>query len=287
MPDQWYFARQGKKNGPFSLQQLQQLTASGLLQPVDMVLQEGTKTWVPVSSINELVAMPIAVPVLPAEVPVALAPAAEEESRGHAQLSADEKLTKRIGITSPTGQLLVVAAFPAAVGVVAAFLFGIIPGMVFSLVLYMLAAVPAGVGASLGAGRTEGPVFGLKTWLYWYDLTVGVGFLAVELVVLPVLLGAGGVCVSILPVVGVAAYIFNGFRLKCNSCKMWWAGVRLNREALGSSQHFKTVERDIKNPQGEVVGKIDQQVQYTLFHYRDYYKCRHCGHGWHLDSSKE
>ena len=47
----WYLTRDGKKVGPHSASQLKQLADSGQLLPADMVLEEGTTTWVPASEV--------------------------------------------------------------------------------------------------------------------------------------------------------------------------------------------------------------------------------------------
>lgn len=41
----WYYARDKQKLGPFSTEQMQQLAGAGLIQPGDMVLEEGTQRW--------------------------------------------------------------------------------------------------------------------------------------------------------------------------------------------------------------------------------------------------
>jgi tetratricopeptide (TPR) repeat protein len=47
----WFYARNRQKVGPVSREQLQQLAASGQLKPDDMVLQEGSRNWVPARSV--------------------------------------------------------------------------------------------------------------------------------------------------------------------------------------------------------------------------------------------
>jgi cytochrome c-type biogenesis protein CcmH/NrfG len=46
MSNNWYFAKNGKKVGPFSFDQLRQLMAAGTLTPIDEVLNEGGSQWV-------------------------------------------------------------------------------------------------------------------------------------------------------------------------------------------------------------------------------------------------
>src|SRR5262249_38787357 len=50
----WYLARNKQKVGPFSWTQLQQMAASGMLQPADMLWPEGAAKWAAASSIPGL-----------------------------------------------------------------------------------------------------------------------------------------------------------------------------------------------------------------------------------------
>jgi S1-C subfamily serine protease len=52
--DGWHYARGGKKIGPVSFDQLQQMAVAGELQPVDMVLQVGTNKWLPAKEVAGL-----------------------------------------------------------------------------------------------------------------------------------------------------------------------------------------------------------------------------------------
>lgn len=52
--NRWYYARDKQKLGPFSLVQLRQLVANGLLRRGDMVLMEGAQKWVTARSIDGL-----------------------------------------------------------------------------------------------------------------------------------------------------------------------------------------------------------------------------------------
>src|SRR5207244_11899961 len=54
MPTNWYYARGKQRVGPVPFSPLQQLANSGQLQPVDMILQEGTPKWVPAGSVAGL-----------------------------------------------------------------------------------------------------------------------------------------------------------------------------------------------------------------------------------------
>lgn len=50
----WYYAENGQKVGPATLEQLRQRVTVGDLRPMDMVWQEGTAGWVPVQTVPEL-----------------------------------------------------------------------------------------------------------------------------------------------------------------------------------------------------------------------------------------
>ena len=50
----WYVARDGKTQGPYPTEQLQQQVASGLLRPGDLVCAEGNREWKPASTIPGL-----------------------------------------------------------------------------------------------------------------------------------------------------------------------------------------------------------------------------------------
>ena len=44
-PSRWYYARDAQKYGPFPLEELRRLAATGLLRRSDMVLQEASTKW--------------------------------------------------------------------------------------------------------------------------------------------------------------------------------------------------------------------------------------------------
>lgn len=64
----WFVARNRQKQGPFTFTQLQQMVASGNVQPSDMLLEEDQSKWRPAQEIGGLflVAVPV---VLHASVP--------------------------------------------------------------------------------------------------------------------------------------------------------------------------------------------------------------------------
>jgi hypothetical protein len=62
MADQWYFARPYTEFGPFTAAQLQELAASGQLQPQDTVWMEGTEKRVAANKVKGLFSATRAVP---------------------------------------------------------------------------------------------------------------------------------------------------------------------------------------------------------------------------------
>src|SRR5262249_3820613 len=64
----WFLVRDKTRVGPLPRSHLEQLATAGQLAPADMVLQEGTHTWVPARSVAGLfvaVAVPAATPTTP------------------------------------------------------------------------------------------------------------------------------------------------------------------------------------------------------------------------------
>jgi hypothetical protein len=54
MSDGWYYSRDGKSFGPFVLESLQQLAASGHLRLTDLLWRDGMREWKPAASVKEL-----------------------------------------------------------------------------------------------------------------------------------------------------------------------------------------------------------------------------------------
>ncbi len=53
MNPRWFYAKDKKKQGPVSTEELHRLLTRGELQPTDMILQEGSTRWAPASSLLE------------------------------------------------------------------------------------------------------------------------------------------------------------------------------------------------------------------------------------------
>jgi len=54
MASQWYYQKDGQRNGPISSAQLKQLADSGTLHPADIVWKEGLQQWVKASKVSGL-----------------------------------------------------------------------------------------------------------------------------------------------------------------------------------------------------------------------------------------
>ena len=78
MADLWYIARAGKKVGPHSTTQMNQMAGGGELLSTDMVLLEGAKKWMPASEIKGLFP---ATSTAPTQLP--LIPVASEAPEWH------------------------------------------------------------------------------------------------------------------------------------------------------------------------------------------------------------
>jgi hypothetical protein len=58
MSDGWYYSRDGKSYGPFVLESLQQLAATGHLRLTDLLWKDGMKEWKPAAATKELFQTP-------------------------------------------------------------------------------------------------------------------------------------------------------------------------------------------------------------------------------------
>jgi hypothetical protein len=54
MSDNWYYTENGQQHGPFSVEQMAQLAASGKLQPAALVWKQGMGDWKPANAVSEL-----------------------------------------------------------------------------------------------------------------------------------------------------------------------------------------------------------------------------------------
>jgi tetratricopeptide (TPR) repeat protein len=56
MPNEWYYSRDGHRQGPIADSRLKQLAAAGELLPTDLVWKQGLARWVPASKVRGLFA---------------------------------------------------------------------------------------------------------------------------------------------------------------------------------------------------------------------------------------
>lgn len=95
MGEEWYVGSGGRQTGPFTLQQLRQMAASGQLARADLVWKDGFANWVPVSAVTELFSTAVGVsptslhrPTPRPTAPPPSGPVRGEEGRGGSDASA-------------------------------------------------------------------------------------------------------------------------------------------------------------------------------------------------------
>ena len=100
MASQWYVARDKKKSGPFSSDQLNQLASAGRLLPTDRVWKEGMTSWVLASKVSGLFASvsisddPTTTPVQPSPVSASRPATAGPSFLQRAKARADDLAAK-------------------------------------------------------------------------------------------------------------------------------------------------------------------------------------------------
>lgn len=99
---EWYYAKDGKQEGPVSAAQLRQLASAGKLEPTDMVFKIGSKDWVEAATVSGLFAAGRSAPAAPApeaggfafggeSEKVAAAPARRKGARERVEAPADDE----------------------------------------------------------------------------------------------------------------------------------------------------------------------------------------------------
>ena len=77
----WFYARQGKQQGPVDAEELQARIAAGELAATDLVWREGMREWAPLTTVAELSSyLPAARPAAPTVPASAAGPAASDVS---------------------------------------------------------------------------------------------------------------------------------------------------------------------------------------------------------------
>ena len=79
MTDQWYIARDGQTFGPYTSEQVQELSRIRPFLPTDQMLREGTQEWRPALTIEDLFPPPPAPEPEPEPAPVASSPGFDME----------------------------------------------------------------------------------------------------------------------------------------------------------------------------------------------------------------
>jgi phage shock protein PspC (stress-responsive transcriptional regulator) len=100
--DQWFYTRNGQKNGPVAGSALKQLARVGQLSVADLVWREGMSEWAPASEVKGLFpesVVAVAPPPLPVSpLAVADAPATNLDERyGSVYCSSDQKILLGLG----------------------------------------------------------------------------------------------------------------------------------------------------------------------------------------------
>jgi hypothetical protein len=132
----WYFTKDGRQRlGPFSFEQLEQLVAGGLLEPVHMVFEEGSGRWCPAASVAGL---------FPEAEPPPDAPAKVEEAAHAVEEQGPDRRTR-----SRTLWMALVIVGTLVLPTVIALLLaqGVIPAAAVALIVFIAVAV---VGAAVG-----------------------------------------------------------------------------------------------------------------------------------------
>ena len=89
----------------------------------------------------------------------------------------------------------------------------------------------------------------------------------------------------------IALIVISGLVTQCPNpdCKKWWARKFIDKKEIDREKVYKDVDRvdEIYDESGNLIGtkKRKERVPVIVITYRNYYKCRYCGHKW-SDTSK-
>jgi uncharacterized RDD family membrane protein YckC len=110
MAEEWYVGSNGQQSGPFTLQQLRQMAASGQLSKTDLIWKEGLANWVPCSSAKGL--FPTAADFSPASSPRSTPRPTAPPPRGTAPSDGGQVVSEVSGAVDPlfTGQTATMTA---------------------------------------------------------------------------------------------------------------------------------------------------------------------------------
>ena len=92
--EQWYFAKDGKQEGPIAAAELKQLASSGRLSPTDLVRKDGMTVWAQASKVKGLFPAPVPPTPRPTASTPASSPSAPERKDGaiHTMKGVSEEL---------------------------------------------------------------------------------------------------------------------------------------------------------------------------------------------------
>lgn len=75
-----------------------------------------------------------------------------------------------------------------------------------------------------------------------------------------------------------------GYSKRCPKCEKWFSADEVDNELLSSKTGFKTVTRQDqhRDSQGKTIKTVErkEQVQVEVSTWKDFYKCKSCGHEW-------
>ena len=77
------------------------------------------------------------------------------------------------------------------------------------------------------------------------------------------------------------------FSSACPACQRVLVKERLSTKEIGRKKGYKTVEREEKNREGDVIRRWNEQVRILTVSYEHRFKCNNCGQVWTEKSEHE
>ncbi len=100
-----------------------------------------------------------------------------------------------------------------------------------------------------------------------------------------------GIIIAVAIVVAVLWGIFWGWvegeATKCPKCNTPYAKQEVSKRETGRRKGYKTIEREERNSNGDVIRRWHEQIRILTVDYEHTYKCPKCDHTWTATSSKE
>ena len=154
---EWYYAKDGKQEGPIGMAQLSQLAASGRLGPKDMVFKTGTTDWVEASTVAGL--FPVAPPAVEASFALAEekgagAPARSQQARARVERDEDEPRPrfKRAGDDNAIVDMLMFKKMFTPMLILILFWVGVALGILYGLLAVFSGLSLGGAGILIALG---------------------------------------------------------------------------------------------------------------------------------------